>query len=177
MDPSGKVALVTGGGSGIGRATSIRLAKDGASVVVADLDDAGGGETVRMIEGDGGNAAFVHADVTKRADIEAMVAFAETTYGGLDIAHNNAGVATPRPRFPEAKAEDWERTLAIDLWAVIACAQAEAPAMKRRGGVIVNTASIAGLIPYLPDPIYAAAKHGVVGLTRSMTYLKDEANI
>jgi NAD(P)-dependent dehydrogenase (short-subunit alcohol dehydrogenase family) len=178
MDPEGKVAAVTGAGSGIGRATAIALAGAGASVVVADIDDAGGVETVRQIESNGGKAAFVHVDVVKRDDLDRMVSFAEQTFGGLDILHNNAGVSTPRPRFPEAAAQDWERTVMIDLWAVIAGVQAAAPAMRRRGGgAIVNTASMAGLIAYVPDPIYAAAKHGVVGLTRSLIYLKDEANI
>jgi NAD(P)-dependent dehydrogenase (short-subunit alcohol dehydrogenase family) len=178
MDPRNKVALITGGGSGIGRATSIALAQAGSSIVVADVSEEGGAETVRLVEGEGGKAAFIRTDVTKRDDIERMVAFAEETFGGLDIAYNNAGIGTPAPRFPEAKLDDWERTITVDLWAVIAGVQAEVPAMKRRdGGVIVNTASIAGLAPYLPDPIYAAAKHGVVGLTRSLQFLHGEANI
>ena len=178
MDPNGKVALVTGAGSGIGRATALALARAGASVVVADVDEAGVTETMRLIEASGGKAAFVLTDVTKRDDVQAMVAFAEETFGGLDIAHNNAGIGTPQPRFPEAKPDDWDKTLAVDLWGVIACVQAEVPVMRRRGaGVIVNTASVAGLAPYLPDPIYAAAKHGVVGLTRSLQFLHGEANI
>jgi NAD(P)-dependent dehydrogenase (short-subunit alcohol dehydrogenase family) len=107
-----------------------------------------------------------------------MIAFTEMMFGGLDILHSNAGVGTPRPRFPDSPLEGWERTLAIDLWAVIAGAQVAVPAMKRRGGgIIINTASIAGLMAYAPDPIYAAAKHGVVGFTRSMEHLKAEANI
>ncbi len=178
MDPNGKVALVTGGGSGIGRATAAALAQGGARVVVADLDEAGGRETVRLVEAAGGKAAFIRTDVTSQGDIKDMVRFAEETFGGLDILHNNAGISTPPPRYPEAPADLWERTVAIDLLAVIAGTQAAIPAMKRRGGgVIVNTASIAGLIAYIPDPIYAAAKHGVVGFSRSLTYLKPEANI
>src|SRR3990172_3298245 len=178
MDPNGKVALVTGGGSGIGRATSLALARAGASVVVADIGEDGGRETVRLIEAAGGKAAFVRTDVTKREDIERMVAFSEETFGGLDIACNNAGIGTPQPRFPAAPEADWDKTMVVDLWAVIAGVQAQVPALRRRGGgVIVNTASIAGLAPYLPDPIYAAAKHGVVGLTRSLAFLKNEANI
>ncbi|HEY5625442.1 MAG TPA: SDR family NAD(P)-dependent oxidoreductase [Dehalococcoidia bacterium] len=178
MDPSGKVALITGAGSGIGRATALLLAENGASVVVADIDEAGGAETVKVVKEAGGEAAFVRADVTSRGDVEAMVAFIRETYGGLDIAYNNAGVGTPGPRFPDARPEDWERTLAIDLLAVVACIQAEVPALKERGGgVIVSTASIAGLMGYMPDPIYAAAKHGVVGITRSMEFLRPEANI
>ncbi len=178
MEPKGKVALITGSGSGIGRATAIALAREGASVGVADIDDEGGHETVALIEGEGGTAAFAHTDVTKREDLDRAVAFAEETFGGLDIVHNNAGVGTPPPRFPDAPQDLWDRTLMIDLWAVIAGTQAAMPALRRRGGgVIVNTASIAGLAVYLPDPIYAAAKHGVVGFTRSLAFLKDEANI
>lgn len=178
MDPKGKVALITGGGSGIGRATAVALANAGASVVIADVFEDGGNETVSMIKDNGGEAAFVRTDVTSRDDLENMVAFTEKTFGGLDIAYNNAGVGTPQPRFPDAKPTDWERTLFIDLWAVAAGIQAEVPAMRKSGGgVIVSTASVAGLIGYMPDPIYAAAKHGVVGLTRSLTYLLPEANI
>jgi len=178
MDPNGKVALITGGGSGIGRATALALANDGASVVIADLNQDDASQTVGQIEGAGGKAAFVHVDVTKRDDLERMVSFAEETFGGLDIFHNNAGIGTPQPRFPAAPLDLWERTLAVDLWAVIAALQAAVPAMRRRGGgVIVNTASLAGLIAHLPDPVYSAAKHGVVGFTRSLAFLKDEANI
>ena len=178
MDPTGKVALVTGAGSGIGRATAVALAEAGAAVTVADVDDAGGRETVRMIEETGGRATFVQVDVTKREDIQQMISHAEETFGGLDIAFNNAGIGTPQPRFPDARPDDWDKTLAVDLWGVIACVQAEVPVMRNRGGgVIINTASVAGLAPYLPDPIYAAAKHGVVGVTRSLQFLHGESNI
>jgi NAD(P)-dependent dehydrogenase (short-subunit alcohol dehydrogenase family) len=166
MDLPGKVAIVTGGASGIGRATVVALARHGAKVVVADIDRSGG------------EAAFVATDVTSWDELEAMFAFAEATFGGVDILHNNAGVGTGRPRYPQAPRERWERTLAIDLWAVIAATQLAVPAMRRRGGgVIVNTASLAGVTTYVPDPIYAAAKHGVVGLTRALAPLKDTYNI
>ena len=178
MNPEGKVALVTGGSSGIGRATALLLAEAGASVVVADIDGEGGAETVSLVEQAGGKAAFVESDITKREELERMVAFAEETYGGLDILHNNAGIGLPPPRFPETPPERWEHALAVNLWAVIAGTQAAVPAMRRRGGgVIVSTASMAGIIQFLPDPIYAAAKHGIVGLTRALVFLKAEANI
>jgi len=177
-DLDGKVALVTGGGSGIGRATAIALAGAGAAVTIADVDPDGGRETVRLVEGAGGRAAFVHTDVTRWEEIERMVAFTEETFGGVDILHNNAGINAGWPRFPEAPRQNWDRTIAVNLWAVVAGTDAAVPAMRRRGGgVIVNTASLAGLIAYPQDPIYAATKHGVVGLTRALAFLKDEANI
>ncbi len=178
MDPRGKVALITGAGSGIGRATALALGREGASIVVADIDDAGASETVAMVEAIGARASIVHTDVTRVEDIERMVAFAVTTFGGLDIMHANAGINTPRPHFPEAPRAAWERTLFVDLWAVASCIQATVPMMRARGGgVIVSTSSLAGLIGYIPDPIYSAAKHGVVGLTRSLSFLAAEANI
>jgi NAD(P)-dependent dehydrogenase (short-subunit alcohol dehydrogenase family) len=164
-----RVALVTGASRGIGAAVAHSLSAAGARLGLASRsgDDLG-------IEG----AVARPCDVRDPAAIDALVGETVERFGGLDIVHNNAGVGTPRPRFPDASAEGWERTLAIDLWAVIAGTQAAVPALKRRGGgVIVNTASIAGLMAYAPDPIYAAAKHGVVGFTRSMEHLKAEANI
>ncbi|MDP2674768.1 MAG: SDR family NAD(P)-dependent oxidoreductase [Dehalococcoidia bacterium] len=177
-DLEGKVALVTGGGSGIGRATAIALAEAGASVVIADVDEDGGRETARLLEEAGGRAAFVRTDVSRWEDVERMVAFTEETFGGLDVLHNNAGINAGWPRFPAAPRERWDKTIAVNLWAVVAGTDAAVPAMRRRGGgVIVNTASLAGLIAYDQDPIYAATKHGVVGLTRALAFLKEEANI
>ena len=173
MEIEGKVALVTGGASGIGRATAIALADAGAAVVIADVDE-GGGDTQRKIEDAGGRAAFLRTDVTRQGDIERMIAFAEETFGALHILHNNAGVNTGWPRFPAADHSAWNRTLAINLWAVISGTEAAVPLMKRSGGgAIVNSASLAGLIAFETDPIYAATKHGVVGLTRALAFLKD----
>ncbi|MBI5285660.1 MAG: SDR family NAD(P)-dependent oxidoreductase [Chloroflexi bacterium] len=178
MNLEGRVALVTGGGSGIGRATAAALGAAGTAIVVADIDDDGGQATARIVEEAGGRAAFVRTDVTRWEDIAAMISFAEQTFGRLDILHNNAGINAGWPRFPEAPRERWDRTVAINLWAVIAGTQAAVPAMRRAGGgVIVNMASLAGLVAYDVDPIYAATKHGVVGLTRGLAFLREEANI
>jgi len=177
-DLSGKAALVTGGGSGIGRATAIALAEAGAAVVIADIDEAAGQETVGLIEAANGRSAFVRTDVTEWDDLERMVAFTVEKFGGLHVFHNNAGINTGWPDFPEAARERWEKVVAINLWAVIAGVQAVVPAMRNSGGgAIVNMASLAGLVAYGTDPIYAATKHGVVGLTRALAGLKDEANI
>jgi NAD(P)-dependent dehydrogenase (short-subunit alcohol dehydrogenase family) len=177
-DLDGRVALITGGGSGIGRATAAALASAGASVVVADIDAAAGEDAVATITAAGGISAFVPADVTDWASIERMVAFAGERFGGLDILHNNAGINAGWPRFPDAPRERWDRTVAINLWAVIAGTQAAVPAMRRRGGgVIINSASMAGLVTYGTDPIYGATKSAVVAFTRALAYLRDEANI
>ncbi len=177
-DLEGRVALVTGGGSGIGRATAVALAEAGAAVVIADIDDPGAQETVRLIAEAGGRAAAVRTDVTQPEDLQRMVSFTEETFGRLDIFHNNAGINTGWPRFPEVARERWERTVAVNLTAVIGAIQAVVPAMRRSGGgAIVNSASLAGLIAYDTEPIYAATKHGVVGLTRALAFLKDEAGI
>ena len=178
MEVNGKVAIITGAGSGIGRATSLLLAKHGASIVVVDVNDAGAGETVKLVEGAGGKAAATHADVTKSADIDAMFAFAEKTYGGFDILYNNAGITTGAPRWPDCPEEQWVRTIEVDLIAVIEGTRKAIPLLKKRGGgVIIHTASLAGLFGFQADPVYSAAKHGVVGLTRALVNLKPEMNI
>jgi NAD(P)-dependent dehydrogenase (short-subunit alcohol dehydrogenase family) len=178
MEIDGKVALVTGGASGIGRATAIALADAGAAVVIADIDEGGARDSLRIIEDAGGRAVFVKTDVTRQEDIERMVAFADEMFGALHILHNNAGINSGWPRFPASDHDEWNRTLAINLWAVIAGTEAAVPLIRRSGGgAIVNSASLAGLIAFETDPIYAATKHGVVGLTRALAFLKDEANI
>ncbi len=178
MDVRGKVAIVTGGGSGIGRATCELLAKNGASVVVADWNEAGAQETVAGIAAAGGGAAAVKVDVTKDADLERMFGFARDTYGGFDILHNNAGVTSGNPRWPDTPVDQWMRTVDIDLIAVIRGMQKAIPLLKARGGgVIINTASLAGLFGFQADPVYSAAKHGVVGITRASVNLLPEANI
>jgi len=178
MQVKGQVAIITGAGSGIGRATAQLLAREGASIVVADVNDAGARETVSLSEGDGGNAAPVHVEVTESADIDAMFDFAQKTYGGFDILYNNAGITTGAPRWPDCSEEQWQRTIAVDLIGVIEATRKAIPLLKARGGgVIIHTASLAGLFGFQADPVYCAAKHGVVGLTRALVNLKPEANI
>jgi len=174
----GKTALVTGGGSGIGRAASLAYAMDGAQVVVADVNVEGGEETVQQIKEAGGDAILVHADVSKIEDTQAMVTQAVEAFGSLDCAFNNAGISGGRERLLTAdyREEDWDRVISINLKGVWLCMKAEIPQMlKQGGGAIVNTASIAGLVGLSGTVAYVAAKHGVTGLTKaaSMEYAKD----
>lgn len=178
MNISGKVAIITGAGSGIGRATARRLASQGAAIVVADVNEAGAAETVATIEKAGGRAAAVRVDVTRSGDIDSMFAFAEKTFGGFDILYNNAGITTGQPRWPDCPEENWRKTIDVDLVGVIEATRKAIPLLKKRGGgVIIHTASLAGLFGFQADPVYSAAKHGVVGLTRALVGLKEEANI
>lgn len=178
MDVQGKTALITGAGSGIGRAAALRLAREGVRVMVADINDEEGHETVGLIIQAGGDAHFFRTDVTDEEQIAGAIFVAEDHFGGLDIMYNNAGTITPAPRFPDADSTRWQRTLDINLRGALLGTHHAVPALKRRGGgVIINTASIAGLVPYAVDPVYAATKAGVVNLTRSLTFLKEEANI
>lgn len=178
MEIRGKVAVITGAGSGIGRATAERLAREGASIVVVDIDEAGGAETVKHIEDAGGRAVFVLADVTIEADARKMIDTAVRKFGRLDILYNNAGVATGIPGFPEASLTQWRRVIDIDLTAVIMGAWIAAPIMQKQGaGVIINTASMAGLYPHRQDAIYGAAKAGVVNFTHSLAFWASERNI
>jgi NAD(P)-dependent dehydrogenase (short-subunit alcohol dehydrogenase family) len=178
MDLQGKTAVITGAGSGIGRAAALRLAAAGASIIVADWNEDGANETVALVKQAGGKAAAIKVDVTKSEDVTRMLYFAEQTYGSLDVLYNNAGVTTGQPRYPDSPEDQWKRTVDIDLNAVIeGTRQAILHMRESGGGVIIQTASLAGLFGFQADPVYAAAKHGVVGLTRALIGLKDEANI
>jgi len=165
---TGKVALVTGASSGIGRASALAFAREGAKVVVADVIVEGGEETVNLVKQAGGEAIFVKTDVAKAAEVEALVARAVQTYGRLDCAHNNAGIEGPGAATVEYAEEMWDRVIAINLKGVWLCMKYEIPQMlKNGGGAIVNTASTAGLVGYPSGSAYVASKHGVVGLTRT----------
>jgi NAD(P)-dependent dehydrogenase (short-subunit alcohol dehydrogenase family) len=179
MDIREKVALVTGAGSGIGRASAIRLAAEGAFVAVIDLNEDGGRASVETIEAAGGRAAFFRSDISKLDDAKAMIDFAESTFGGLDILHNNAGIITPAPGYPDNDPAQWMRMVDINLTGVILGTQFAVPAMRKRGGgAIVNTASMAGIgYGYPPNPVYAATKGGVVLFTASLAPWKDLVNI
>ncbi len=178
MEIKGKVGVVTGGASGIGRATAERLAKEGASIVVADLDEGGGAETVKRIEKAGGRAVFVNADVTRIADVRRMLDTAVSKFGRLDILHNNAGIAVGAPGFPEAPPERWHLVIEIDLQAVVLGTGLAAPLIQKNGGgAIVNTASMAGLYPHRQDVVYGAAKGGVVNFTHSLAFWEAERKI
>jgi NAD(P)-dependent dehydrogenase (short-subunit alcohol dehydrogenase family) len=164
----GKVMLVTGGGSGIGRATALKLAQEGASVMIADYVQEGGERTVKMIKDSGGTASFIQADVSLAAQVEAMIAKTVQTYGRIDGAFNNAGIEGRMATTVETSEESFDRTIAINLKGVWLCMKYEIQQMlKQGGGSIVNTASVAGLVGIERLPAYNASKHGVVGLTRT----------
>ena len=164
-----KVALVTGGSSGIGRATALAFAREGAQVVVsANMNIQSGAETVRLIREAGGEAIFVKADVSLAAGVKALVDKTIETYGQLDCAFNNAGAAGEVAPVADCSEENWDRVININLKGVWLCMKYEIPHMlKGGGGAIVNTSSIAGLVGGASAPAYIASKHGVLGLTKS----------
>jgi NAD(P)-dependent dehydrogenase (short-subunit alcohol dehydrogenase family) len=170
-----KTAVVTGGSAGIGRAIALRLARDGASVLIADVDERGGEELVREIEASGSRALFLRSDMAKGPDVEAMIQLAETTYGGLDILVNNAGFAIDPP-YPEAEPAEWRRLLEVNLVAVMLATQASINSMRKRGGgAVVNVSSVAGLgLGSHSAPDYAAAKAAVVRLTAALEPLVED---
>src|SRR5213596_56066 len=164
----GKVAFVTGAGSGIGRATALAFARAGANVVVADIGEQGNQETARLIEQQGGHALAVRCDVSRAEDVKAALDKAVEVFGRLDFAFNNAGVEQPITAAAEVTEEEWNRIIRINLSGVFLCMKYEIPLMlKQGGGAIVNTASGAGVKGFAGQAAYTAAKHGVVGLTKS----------
>src|SRR5579872_2252626 len=177
----GKSALITGGGGGIGRATSLAFAREGARVAVADADQKTAQETVALINAAGGQAMTLTGDVTNASAVEAMVKSVVTAYGRLDCAFNNAGIAGFQVDAAGKKTADWseesfDRMIAVNLKGVWLCMKHELTQMVAQGGgAIVNTASIAGLIGLPTSSAYVAAKHGVVGLTKTaaLEYARD----
>jgi NAD(P)-dependent dehydrogenase (short-subunit alcohol dehydrogenase family) len=163
-----KVAIVTGGGSGIGRAAALRLGAAGARIVAADLNLANSEETCAMLKKQGTQAAPFRLDVAKAAEVEAMVAFAVKTFGRLDCAVNNAGIQGQIVATVDCSEENWDRIIATNLKGVFLCLKYELRQMlTQRSGAIVNIASNFGLVGSAQMPAYSAAKHGVAGLTKT----------
>jgi NAD(P)-dependent dehydrogenase (short-subunit alcohol dehydrogenase family) len=163
-DFSGKVALVTGGASGIGEACVQAFANRGARVVVADLNQS---SAQRVAEAIGSNAAACEVDVADPASVEAMVGFAVERFGQLDVAVNNAGIGGEQNPTGSYSIEGWRKVIDVNLLGVFYCMRYEIPAMTERGGAIVNMASILGSVGFANSGAYVAAKHGVLGLTKS----------
>lgn len=163
-----KVGLVTGASSGIGRAVALAWAREGAQVVVSDVNIAGGEETAALIRGQGGDALFVAANVGKPEDGEALVAQALARYGRLDIACNNAGIGGPQAPTADYPLDGWAQVISINLSGVFYGMKYQIPAMlKSGGGSIINMASILGAVGFAGAPAYTAAKHGVIGLSQA----------
>lgn len=173
---AGKVALVTGAASGIGRATALAFAGSGARVMVSDVSDEGGAETVALIAQAGGEAAFHRCDVSKAAEVKTLVARTVEAFGRLDYAHNNAGVnSMTRSEWDD---DVWDWAIGINLTGVMLCMREQIPAMLANGGgAIVNTSSINGLTGNPSQPAYVASKHGVIGLTRMAALKHARDNI
>jgi NAD(P)-dependent dehydrogenase (short-subunit alcohol dehydrogenase family) len=164
----GKVAIVTGGASGIGYACALTFARGGAKVVVADMDQEGGNRAVAEIKAAGGDAIFTRTDVSRPDAVEAMVAAAIESFGRLDIAVNNAGIGGEAAPVGDYTIEGWNRVININLNGVFYCMRYEIPRMlETGGGVIVNMASILGTVGFAMSSAYVAAKHGVLGLTKT----------
>lgn len=179
MEIRGKVAIVTGAGSGIGRATALALAQEGAKVLVTDVDARGGGETVATVKGAGGEAAFCAADVSTPEGVRAMFDEVERLWGHVDIVHNNAGIMTGgNPNWPDASLEKVRLVIDVNVAGVImGTREAVARMRKHGGGVVVNTASVAGLAPMPMDPVYAATKAAVILFTQSCGMLNETEKV
>ncbi len=165
---AGKSTIITGGGSGIGRATALIVAREGARVIIGDVSERDGAETVRMVREHSGEAEFVRCDVARASDADALVAAAVKKFGRLDCAFNNAGIAGAQRKTADYGEEEWDRIMAVNLKGVWLCMRAEIRQFlaQKSPGAIVNTASAAGLVASHSMPAYTAAKHGVVGLTK-----------
>ena len=165
---TGKVALVTGASSGIGKATALQYAREGAKVVVSDINEPEGNEVVEIITSNGGEALFVKADVANPEDCEHMVSKAAAAYGRLDIAFNNAGIGGETNPIGDMSIEAWNKVIAVNLSSVFYCMKYQIQQMLQNGGgAIINNSSILGQVGFANSAAYVAAKHGVVGLTKN----------
>ncbi len=174
----GKVALVTGGSSGIGRATAIIFAREGVKVVIGDVSQKSGNETVRTIKEADREAMFIETDVSKADQVQALVEKTEKTHGRLDFAFNNAGVEQMVSTLPDCTEEEWNRVIDTNLKGVWLCMKYEIPVMLKQGpSAIVNTSSVGGLTGGAFNSVYSAAKHGVIGLTKSAALEYSAAGI
>ena len=175
---AGKIALVTGGGMGIGRACAMAFAREDAAVVVTDIQSSEGQETVKMINKAGGEAFFIKADVSNSAEVERLINKTVETYGRLDYAHNNAGIIGTNDLITDITPENWDQVININLKGVWLCMKYEILQMvKAGGGAIVNTASNLGLVGMERRSAYSASKHGIVGLTKVAALEFGKANI
>lgn len=164
----GKVAIVTGGASGIGRSSALHYAREGAKVMVADVDQSGAQETVEMVKEAGGMATCLRVDVSQPADCADLVTYTLETFGRLDYACNNAGIGGEQNLTADYSVAAWQNVISVNLSGVFYCMKYEIPAiLKTGGGAIVNMASILGQVGFAGAPAYVAAKHGVVGLTKN----------
>jgi NAD(P)-dependent dehydrogenase (short-subunit alcohol dehydrogenase family) len=177
MRLSGKVAVITGGGSGIGRATAIAFAREGAKVVIGNRNTEAGESTVATIRAAGGVCDFVRTDVTVSQDVERLIASAVERHGKLDCLFNNAGINMPGA-VTDVTEEQWDYTIAVNLRSVFLGAKFALPHLIRNGGgSIINDSSNAGLIGRPNDPVYCASKHGIIGLTKSMALRHGPQNV
>lgn len=163
-----RVVLVTGAGSGIGRACALAFAKDGATVVVVDQDEMHGIQSAKMVETVGGTSHFIRCNIADPSEVQHMVDSIVGRFGRLDVAVNNAGIEGPKASTVQCTLQDWERIMSVNLRGTWLCMKYEIPVMLKQGvGAIVNCSSIAGLVGFPDSPAYTASKHGVVGLTQS----------
>ncbi len=180
MRLKGKVALITGAGSGIGKESALLFASEGAGIAVVDLNDDAGKETVGMIEKEGGKAIFQHADVSKAADCREMIAAAEKNFGRLDVLFNNAGIMESRDDDAiKTDEEVWERTMAVNLKSVFLGCKYGIPALRRAGGgSVINTASFVALLgAATPQVAYTASKGGVLAMSRELAVVHAREKI